>query len=57
MAVGFKTLVGGPLACISRGDTVISRDPGVAGARCPIASVQTYTPAMEAADKAAAAQR
>jgi len=55
LAVGFKTLETGPLACISRGDTVISHDPGVAGDMCPISSVERYTPAMEAADKAAAA--
>lgn len=54
MAVGFKTLDSGPLACIERGDYVLSRDPGMAGARCPISSVEIYTPAMEAADKSAA---
>lgn len=57
LAVGFKTLENGPLACISRGDTVISRDVTRAGDRCPISSVEPYTPAMEAADKAAAAAR
>ena len=56
MAVGFKTLETGRLACIQRGDTVLSRDPGVAGNRCPISSVEPYTAAMEAADKAAAAR-
>jgi hypothetical protein len=54
LSVGFQTLEGGRLACISRGDTVINRDPARAGSRCPIASVEIYTPAMEAADKAAA---
>jgi len=54
LTVGFQTLEGGRLACISRGDTVINRDPARAGSRCPIASVEIYTPAMEAADKAAA---
>ena len=54
MAVGFKTLESGRLACISRGDTVLSRDVGQVGARCPVSSVEFYTPAMEAADKAAA---
>ena len=53
MAIGFKTLERGRLACISRGDSVLSRDPGQAGALCPISSVVPYTPAMEAADKAA----
>lgn len=56
MAVGFKTLESGPLACIARGDTVISRDVTRAGDRCPISSVEPYTPAMEAADKAASAK-
>jgi hypothetical protein len=57
MAVGFKTLGIGRLACISRGDTVFSRDVGVAGNRCPISSVVPYTPAMEAADRAAFAAK
>jgi hypothetical protein len=57
MAVGFKTLESGRLACISRGDTVFSRDPGVAGNRCPISSVVPYTPALEAADRAAFAAK
>ena len=57
MAVGFKTLGIGRLACISRGDTVFSRDVGVAGNRCPVSSVVPYTPAMEAADKAAFAAK
>jgi hypothetical protein len=53
-AVGIKTLERGRLACVSRGDTIISRDPGVAGDRCPIASIELYTPAMERADREAA---
>jgi hypothetical protein len=54
-AVRFQTLEQGRLACVSRGDTVISRDiTSVANPRCPISSIETYTPAMEAADKAAA---
>ncbi|MBV9548924.1 MAG: hypothetical protein JO256_04550 [Alphaproteobacteria bacterium] len=56
MAVGFRTLESGRLACISRGDTVINHDPARAGSRCPIASVVPYTPAMEAADRAATAR-
>lgn len=54
LGVGFKTLNSGRLACIERGDTVISHDVTRAGDRCPISSVVPYTPAMEAADKAAA---
>jgi hypothetical protein len=57
MGVGFKTSQGGALACVSRGDTVISRDVTQAGDRCPISSVELYTPAMEAADKAATAAK
>jgi hypothetical protein len=53
-AVGIKTLERGRLACVSRGDTIISRDPGIAGDRCPISSVELYTPAMERADREAA---
>jgi hypothetical protein len=54
LGVGFKTLETGQLACISRGDTVFARDVTQVGGRCPISSVVPYTPAMEAADKAAA---
>lgn len=54
MGVGIKTQAPSRLACVARGDYVISRDPGVAGNRCPIEKVEIYTPAMEAADKAAA---
>jgi hypothetical protein len=57
MALGFKTLGIGRLACISRGDTVFSRDVGQVGNRCPVSSVVPYTPAMEAADKAAFAAK
>ena len=57
MGLGIKTLANTRLACVSRGDYVLSRDPGVAGNRCPISSVELYTPAMAAADKAAAAPK
>ncbi len=57
LGVGFRTLERGPLACISRGDTVIARDPTMAGGRCPIRGIEPYTPAMEAADRAAARDR
>jgi hypothetical protein len=55
-AVGIKTLEQTRLACVSRGDTILSRDISRAGDRCPIASVVPYTREMEAADKAAASQ-
>jgi len=54
MGVGIKTESPSRLSCVARGDYVISRDPGVAGNRCPIQKVELYTAAMEAADKAAA---
>jgi len=57
IGVQFRTLESGRLACVSRGDTVISPDPEMTGARCPITAVVPYTAAMEAADKAAAPTR
>jgi hypothetical protein len=45
----------GGLSCVSRGDDVISKDPGVANNRCPVAKVEFYTAPMEKADMDAAA--
>jgi hypothetical protein len=45
----------GGLSCVSRGDYVVSRDPGVAFNRCPVAKVELYTAAMQKADMDAAA--
>ena len=53
--LGFKVIGGMDLSCISRGDEVISHDIGMVY-HCPIASIQSYTPAMEKADNAAAAK-
>lgn len=43
------------LACVRPGDVVVHRGYGV-GNRCPIKSIELYTPAMEKADEATAAQ-
>ena len=57
LALGFKSngAVNG-LDCVRRGDEVISHDIG-SRYTCPVMSVTPYTPAMERADKAAAARR
>lgn len=52
--VGFKSIGGSDLTCLSKGDDVLVRDIGMLN-RCPITDIVPYTPAMEAADKAAAA--
>jgi hypothetical protein len=55
LALGFKSIGGiNGLDCLERGDEVISHDVGVRYT-CPIMSITPYTPAMENADKAAAA--
>lgn len=54
--LGFKVFGGTELSCISTGDEVISRDLGFPW-HCPITSIVSYTPAMEKADKAAAAAK
>ncbi len=59
MSLGIKT-VGGSMAlsCISPGDSIIDVDRGTrTRMSCPIRSISLYTPAMEAADKAAAAAK
>lgn len=59
MALGIKT-VGGTmgLSCIGNGDSIIDRDH-ITGEHmeCPIRAITIYTPAEEAADKAAAAAK
>jgi hypothetical protein len=53
----FKAIGGfSGLTCLSRGDEIISRDVGMHYI-CPITSIAPYTPAMEQADKAAAAAK
>ena len=54
--VGFKAFGGTSLSCLSKGDSVLVRDPGFPQ-RCPIVNIVPYTPQMEAADKAAAAAK
>lgn len=59
MSLGIKT-VGGTMAlsCISPGDSIIDVDRGTRTRfACPIRSITVYTPAMEAADKAAKAAK
>jgi hypothetical protein len=54
--LAFKVFGGTQLSCISRGDEVISQAYGSwLPWHCPIVDIVPYTPAMEKADKAAAA--
>ena len=55
--VGFKSLGAMRLTCMSPGDSVIVSNPGTGPQNCPIKSIAAYTPAMEQADKAAAAAK
>jgi hypothetical protein len=49
--IGIKSTSGvNGLACVRRGDTVISQDVG-AHYSCPVSAVLPYTPEMEKADK------
>ncbi len=54
--LGFKSIGGTGLSCLSNGDEVFARDSAIPD-RCPITSVTLYTPDMEKADKAAARAR
>ena len=56
--LGFKTIGGSDLSCLSKGDEVISRGLG-SGFRevCVISKIEPYTAAMQAADKAAKAAK
>ncbi len=56
--IGFKTF--GPhmaLTCVSGGDSIVTRDAGIGGQRCPIRSVTPYTADMAKADADAAAAK
>jgi hypothetical protein len=55
--LGFKSFGGTGLSCLTRGDDVIDRDRPLGAFRCPISNIETYTPAMEKADKEAAAAK
>ncbi len=51
-AIAFHTLEGSQLACVARGDTLVSREFGGSsgiGKRCTVASVEPYPPAKERA--------
>jgi hypothetical protein len=55
--LGFKSFGGMRLSCITPGDEVITRDFGTGPGHCAITHITAYTPAMEAADKAAKADQ
>ena len=52
--LGFKTFDPSALACVSRGDSVISGSE-IGPQTCPIKTIEAYSPEMEKADKDAAA--
>jgi len=52
--LGFKTFDPSALACVTKGDSVISGTE-IGPQTCPIKSIEAYTPEMEKADKDAAA--
>jgi len=54
--VGFKSIGGTQLSCLTPGDQVVIHDR-VTGGPCPIRTIETYTPEMEKADKALEAQK
>jgi hypothetical protein len=54
--VGFKSIGGTQLSCLSAGDDVVIRDQ-VAGGPCPIKTIVPYTAEMEKADKDTAAAK
>jgi Family of unknown function (DUF6491) len=55
--VGFRSLGATYLTCMSAGDDIVVSNPGTGPQNCPIKAITAYTPAMEQADKAAAAAR
>jgi hypothetical protein len=55
--IGFRSPGSMELSCVSSGDDVEVRNFGSGGQRCPIRSIAGYTPAMEAADREAAAAK
>jgi hypothetical protein len=54
--LGFKTFSNSALACVSKGDQVIS-GTSIGPQHCPISTIELYTPEMEKADKAAEAAK
>jgi hypothetical protein len=55
--IGFRSPGASDLTCMTPGDELIVNQFGTGAQRCPISSIVTYTPAMEAADKVAAAAK
>ena len=51
--LGFRVFAGTALACVSKGDEVIS-GTSIGPQHCPIRTIEPYTAEMEKADKAAA---
>ncbi len=54
--IGFKSPGSMALSCMAPGDELIVNQFGTGPQSCPISSIVSYTPAMEAADKAAKAK-
>lgn len=52
-SLAFRTFSNTALACVSRGDEVLSGTP-IGPQHCPITTIEPYTADMEKADKAAA---
>jgi len=55
--IGFRSPGSSSLSCMTPGDELIVNQFGAGAQRCPISSIVTYTPTMEAADKAAKAAK
>jgi len=55
--LGFKAFGGTRLSCVSAGDDVYTREFGIGRQRCPVRSVEFYTPEMQKADEEAAAAK
>lgn len=57
--LGFKSRGAFAISCLAPGDEVIQRNYGfgAGGGRCAITHIDYYTPEMEAADRAAAAEK
>jgi hypothetical protein len=55
--VGFRSRGAMRLTCLSPGDSVIVNNLGAGFQRCPIKSIEAYTPAMQKAEEAAAAAK
>lgn len=54
--LGFKTFGGSQLACVSKGDEILSGSP-IGPQHCPISKIEAYTAEMEKADKDAKAAK